>query len=174
MDLRKELAKGQSKALVNRIVKFIGNDPKRFAALIRIFIEGPYRITQHAARPLAYSVERHEPLVKPHLKTLLRFLKKPGIPDAVKRNTVRLFQFIEIPRVHHGTVVNLCFQYLADVKEPVAIRVFSMTVLCNIAMKNPELKTEVCLLIEDQLPYASPAFRSRGNKVLKKLRQPLI
>ena len=35
---------------------------------------------------------------------------------------------------------------------------------------HPELKNELIPIIEDQLPYGSPAFISRGRKALKELR----
>ena len=63
----------------------------------------------------------------------------------------------------------ICFSFLQNPKEPIAVRVFSMTVLAQIAKKQPGLKKELTLMIEDQLPYAGPAFRSRARKVLWEL-----
>jgi hypothetical protein len=57
-----------------------------------------------------------------------------------------------------------------NTKQPIAVRVFSMTVLCNLAGKLPELKNELIPLIEDQMPYGSAGFISRGRKVLKDLK----
>jgi hypothetical protein len=170
MDLKREILKVHSKTQTNRIVRYVGKDPKRFNTLVKVFLAGPYRVTQRAAWPVAYCVEHHPDLVKPHLSTLLKHLGKPGIHDAVKRNTIRLLQFIDIPKRNQGQVAAICFQYLQDTKEPVAIRVFSMAVLGNLARENPELKQEIAILIEDHLPYASAAFRSRAKKVLKEIR----
>jgi hypothetical protein len=44
-----------------------------------------------------------------------------------------------------------------------------MTVLANIIDDQPDMKKELKLILEDQLPYGSAAFKSRGNKVLKKI-----
>lgn len=109
-------------------------------------------------------------MVIPHLKVILNYLKKPGIHDAVKRNTMRLLQFIDIPKRYQGQVAGICFGYLQDAKEPVAIKAFSMTVLASIARQNPDLRQELAIVIEDQLPYGSPAFVSRGRKVLKEIK----
>lgn len=169
MDLKKEILKEHSKAQKTRIVAYIGNNKQRFAALVTVFLNGPYRVTQRAAWPLTYVVESNPNLILPHLKEILNFLKKKEIHDAVKRNTVRLLQFVDIPKQHESQVADLCFQFLGDRKEPVAIRVFSMTVLVKIITRHPELKMELAVLIEDELPYASAAFLSRGKKVLKQL-----
>jgi hypothetical protein len=139
--------------------------------LVAVFLEGPYRITQRAAWPLSYCVEKHPELLKPHWKKILAFVDKPGIHDAVKRNVLRMFQFVRVPKAHQGRTVDLCFRLLSDSSEPVAIRVFAMTVLANIAREEPELKNELIPIIEDQLPFASAGFQSRSRKVLKQLKQ---
>jgi hypothetical protein len=44
-----------------------------------------------------------------------------------------------------------------------------MTVLGNLTMALPELGKELAILIEDELPYGSAGFVSRGRKVLKQI-----
>jgi hypothetical protein len=169
MDLRKAIQQEHSRTQTDKILEYVGNNPSRFKALVDVFLEGPHRTTQRAAWPLGYCVERNPKLITPHLGHILDYLKKPGIHNAVKRNTVRFLQFIDIPRRYQGKVAATCFQYLES-KEPVAIKAFSMTVLANIAMHNPELKQEIVIVIEDQLPYSSPAFTGRARKVLQQLK----
>jgi hypothetical protein len=169
MDLRKAIQKEHSRTQSDKIIEYVGNNPARFKVLVDVFLTGPHRITQRAAWPLSYCVERNPRLITPHLGHILDHLKKPAIHNAVKRNTVRFLQFIDIPRRYQGKVAATCFQFLEG-KEPVAIKAFSMTVLANIAMHNPELKQEIVMIIEDQLPYGSPAFRGRAKKVLQQLK----
>ncbi|MCK5279227.1 MAG: hypothetical protein KAQ62_19445, partial [Cyclobacteriaceae bacterium] len=54
-------------------------------------------------------------------------------------------------------------------KEPVAVKVFAMTVLFNIVQVYPELSEELEISIEEQMPFCSAGFKSRGRKVLKAL-----
>jgi hypothetical protein len=170
MNLIKLILSAHSKAMKDKVVKYVGNDAERFKELVNVFLAGPYRVTQRAAWPLSYCVDQHPTLIKPHLKTVLNYLSKPDIHDSVKRNTIRLLQGIGIPKSLQGKAANICFEYLSNPKEPIAVRVFSMTVLANIAKENPELKNEIIPIIEDQLPFGSAGFRSRGAKVLKVLR----
>ena len=169
MKIIEVLKKGHSKAITSKIVEYVGHNRLRFRELVSVFLAGPYRITQRAAWPLSMCVIDHPNLIKPHLKAIIKFLDEPGIHDAVKRNTVRLLQFIEIPTSLQGKVVDVCFGFLTNPKEPIAVRVFSMTVLGNLARLHPELKNELRVYIEDHLPYEGPAFRSRGTKLLKSL-----
>ncbi len=165
------IKKEHSKAHCNKIVNFLGKDPKRFKNLIDAFLTGPYRITQRAAWPLSYCVELHPELIKPHLKRVLKYAKKPDVHDAVKRNIIRLLQFIEIPKSMQGVVVDVCFTFLKNPKESVAIRIFAITVLTNLSNILPELKNELIPIIEDQLPYGSAGFISRGRKALLELKK---
>lgn len=169
MDIRKILSKEHSKFQTLQIVDYVGVSKERFKQLINIYLAGPYRITQRAAWPLSYCVERHPELIVPHLKVVLDFLEKPGTHVAVRRNTIRLLQYIEIPRRFHARLINLCFAYLTSKKEPVAVKVFSMSVLAHLAKESPEIRKELKIIIEDQLPYGSAGFKSRAKKVLKEI-----
>lgn len=171
MNLAEEILKEHSRKQKDKIVNYVGNDPKRFARLIDVFLQGPYRVTQRAAWPLSYCVENYPGLLKPHFRKILKQLGEQNIHDSVKRNTLRMLQFVRVPKVHQGVTIDLCFGFLTDAKEAIAIRVFAMTVLANITKEVPELKNELIPLIEDQIPYASAGFLSRGAKVLKQLKQ---
>ena len=57
MDLLKLLRAEHSKKQTDRIVDYIGADKDRFALLMKLFLQGEYRITQRAAWP------RHEHLL---------------------------------------------------------------------------------------------------------------
>ncbi len=171
MKLINSLSKEHSRANTDKIVLNIASNPKKFNELVDAFLKGPYRITQRAAWPLSICVQQHPELIKPHLKKVLHCLSKSDIHDAVKRNIVRLLQFIKIPRSLQGEVVTHCFRFLRNPREPIAIRVFSMTVLSNLTQENPELKNELIPIIEDYLPFSSAGFRSRGMRVLKELKR---
>lgn len=168
MNIKKELLKGQSKALTDRIVRYVGDDPVKFNELIIIFLAGSYRLTQRAAWPLSYCVENNPFLIRSHFGPVLKILDQKGIHDAVKRNIMRLLQNVDIPKRYQGMVVEKCFE-LMDPKEPIAVRVFAMSVLANLASVQPDLKNELKVTIEDQLPFSTAAYLSRAKKILRQL-----
>lgn len=170
MNIVQEVLKEHSKAMCDRVVSYVGRSPERFEQLVTVFLKGPYRVTQRAGWPLSYCVEHNPDLISPHLKKIIKNLDTPGLHDSVKRNTVRLLQFIDIPKSLQGAVAWVCFEFLANPKEPVAVRVFSMSVLANITRKQPALRNELRIIIEDQLPYATAGFMSRARAVLKELK----
>lgn len=168
MDLRSEILKENSKPQALKIAHYIGNDPERFYELMQLFLAKEYRVTQRAAWILSHCCDKHPALILPHLSNLISNLKG-NPPVAVRRNTVRILQFIDIPEELMGELADHCFKYLSSADEPVAVKVFSMTILANIVKVFPELAQELRILIEDQMPYGSAGFISRGNKILKSL-----
>jgi len=170
MDLKKELLREHSKTQRDYIVNYIGNDEQRFEELMQLFLNDEYRVTQRASWVVSECSERFPFLITPYLESIILNLKN-DVHDAVRRNTIRVLQFVEIPEPLFGITSEFCFELLASKKEPVAIKAFSMSVLFEIVKKIPELKTELQVLIEDQMPYSSPAFTSRGGKILKALKK---
>lgn len=63
--------------------------------------------------------------------------------------------------------MEICFKYLESPDEAVAIKAFSLTVPGRLAKKYPEIVPEIKLIIEEQLPYQSAAFKSRAKNFLK-------
>ena len=169
MNLRETILEEHSKAQTNKIIKWIGSNQKRFDELFKLFLNDEYRVVQRAAWPLSYCVINHPELIKKHFTKLIKNLRKPGLHDSVKRNTVRLLQHIPIPGKLHGEVMDICFNYISDPKEKVAIKAFSLTTLENLCQQYPEIRQELKAIIEDRWDYETAAFRSRAKKILSKL-----
>jgi hypothetical protein len=166
MDLRKTILAEHSKANCNKITNWVGNSQERFDELFNLFLNSEYRINQRAAWPVSYCVIAHPDLIKKHFSKLIKNLRKPGIHDSIKRNTVRLLQHIDIPGKFHGEVMDTCFNYISSVNEPVAVKAFSLSILQNLSKQYPEIKNEVKLIIEERWLRETAAFRSRAKKFL--------
>ena len=162
------LAGGQSKNKTNKIIEFVGNDPHKFEALMHYFFHDEWRWNQWAAWPLGYIGRTHPELIQPYLNKFIECLKNPS-HDAVARNILRILEDIDIPDDLTGPIFDISFSMLMDPKKPIALRVFSMTVLFKIAEPYPELLAELKAAIEEFLPHGSAGFKSRGGKTLKLL-----
>ncbi|MBI3218752.1 MAG: hypothetical protein HYZ44_04515 [Bacteroidetes bacterium] len=169
MNLLESLKKSPSQAQYKQMIAFIGENKKRFSNLVLIYLNGPERITQRASTLLVYFSKKHLELVIGELGIIVRHSQKSDVTVAIKRNTLRFLQDMSIPKRWQGKVTDLCFSFLTSHQEPIAVKVFAMTVLANIAMENSELKNELIPIIEDQMPFGSAGFRNRGAKVLKRL-----
>jgi len=167
MELLSEVLREHSREQALKITQWIGSSPKRLEQLMQLFLQGEYRVVQRSAWIISMVAEKHPVLIEPHLHQMVKRLKDEGIPVAVKRNVIRVLQFIPIPEDLHGEVMNVCFEFLSDPQETIAVRCFSMTVLDNLAKAYPEIKQEIMLIVSDQLQHSpSAGFRSRARRVL--------
>jgi hypothetical protein len=169
MNLQQSLPERYSQTEFQKIIEWINGSSEHFAELMEIFFEHNSRKNQYAASIMIHCVDKWDYLLTPYLEKLILNLQNENLKDATKRNTVRVLQDIKIPKNLHGVIVNICFQYLQNPAEAVAIKVFSMTIIHNLSKDYPELKEELKFILEEQLPFQSAGFRSRAGKILKGL-----
>jgi hypothetical protein len=172
MDLIEEILAEHSRAQCAKIVDWVGISQQRFDKLFHLFLKGGYRVTQRASWPVAYCVQAHPEFIEKNFGKLVKNLQQPKPHDAIKRNTVRLLQYVDIPEKYQGSIMAICFTYVGSPTEAVAIKAFSLTVLGNLAKRFPEIIPEIKLLIEDQLPHQTAAFKGRAKKLLKGWNHP--
>lgn len=170
MDLEKEVLKTQSRKQADHIIKWVGNDEARYEQLVELFFRGDYRLTQHAAWPMAYCVKNFPFLAKPYFKKFIAQLSSPKTVIAAKRNIVRLLQFVEVPKRYQGKLMDTCFQFISSPEEAIAVKAFSLTILDNLSSAYPEILPEIKSIIEARWEYETPAFKTRARKILQKFR----
>jgi hypothetical protein len=166
MDIRQALMAEHSRRQTMAVVEFIGDDERRFAELMKLFFAGEYRLTQCAAGIMGYCVEQRPELIRPYLPKLLDCLKRDDMHDAVRRNVVRLLQYVEIPPRLAGKVYSHCVDLIDDAYQPVAVRAFALTVAARIAKSEPDLMKELRLIIRKHLPHTTAAFQKRARGIL--------
>jgi hypothetical protein len=164
MNLRKTILAEHSKANCNRIVKWVGTSQERFDELFELFTTDEYRVSQRAAWPLNYCAVNHPELLSGHFGKLIKNLSKKNIHDAVKRNTVRLLQYVKIPVKFEGPVMDVCFKYISSPTEPVAVKCFSLSVLGKLSEKYPEIKNEMREIIDKEWPMTA-GLKARIKKL---------
>jgi hypothetical protein len=168
MNLKESLPEYHSQVETQRILHWIDGSSQRFVELMDIFFEGNTRKNQYAAGIMIHCIDRWGFLITPYIERLILNLQNESLHDAIKRNTVRVLQDVEIPEDLHGVLAEICFNYLKNPAEAVAIKVFSMTIIDNLTPFYPELKEELHFILEEQFPFQSAGFRSRAGKILKR------
>ena len=165
MNIREALLEVHSKAQATKIANYVGNDAERFAELMALMLGPLYRISQRAAWPVSYCIERHPKLVRPYFGKLIKQLERDDAHVAVRRNVARLLQFVDIPKRYSGRIFDACYNLVDDPKETVAVRVFAMTVAAKIAKDSPGLMNELKLIATKYPQVATAGFRSRARRV---------
>jgi len=169
MNLKESILAEHSRKNCNRIIKYVGNNQVRFDELVKLFLNSDYRVIQRASWPLSYIVDSHPGLIKKHFGKIISNLRKPGLHDAAKRNTLRLLQNYPIPKKYQGEIMDTCFRNIESPNEKPAIKAFSLTILHNLSKQYPDIKDELKTVIESRWDYETAAFKSRARKILKEL-----
>jgi hypothetical protein len=171
MNIRESLEQEHSKALTLQIIAYIGNDASHIAELMACFFDKEWRICQRAAWAVGMIGEKQPSLIEPYLEQMLLNLRTPQ-HDAILRNTMRVLRDMPtIPDSILGLAADASFRFLETPSVAIAIRAFSMRVLEKICRKEPDLKGELRILIEEILEHEkAPALIAAGSDVLKQIK----
>jgi hypothetical protein len=148
------------------------NDRVALKAMIdRLFSE--QQAEQQRAAAVCHSVADHAPaLFAPHVETMLAAAKKQSHPSVI-RTVFRTFSSIDIFEKHLGEVIDLAFQLLTDHNEPVAVKVYAMTVIANHLERYPDLAIELETVLREGWKTGSPGYRNRALKIGRKYKLSL-
>ncbi|MFT6166675.1 MAG: hypothetical protein ACJAV5_001055 [Vicingaceae bacterium] len=170
MNIRAQLLVEHSKRNTERIRKFIGNDEPKLAILMEYFFKNEFQVSQRAVMVVSDVFDHSPELITPFTHRLIENLIQGPYHVAIKRSTIRILQFIEIPEEKISALFDHCLNNVVSVEEPIAIKAFSMIVLLNICESFPELKHEVIPVLEIELERnKSAGVINRGKKILKAL-----
>lgn len=170
MELRAELSQRATRAQMIKLAKKICGDKALYHDLIQLIIHAEKPIPQYGAWLLQHCGDENPELIIPYVAELLELIEGE-VHDGVRRGVLRSFADIQLPTDTLGKAADLCFHYLEDPKEAVAVRVFAMTVLWNVCKTEPDLMNELKLLIESVTPTGSAALAARGRMVLKEMKK---
>jgi hypothetical protein len=81
-----------------------------------------------------------------------------------------VLQELVIPEQFHGEVMEASFSFIQKRDTPIAIKAFALTLLFNLSKIYPDIKNELRLIIEENIDYETAAYKSRGRKILAKLK----
>lgn len=168
MDYIAQLLKEHSRPNTELIAKKIGKDAKEFKKIIDIIYKEKAPLPQRASWLLAVVNDHHPELLKPYLSKFIDSIEQFQV-DGIRRNMMGVLAKHEIPEKLQGKAVDVCFRLLLSPTEKVAVKVEAMQTIANVTKQYPELKQELKLAIEDQLPKTTVAFHARSKHILKKL-----
>jgi hypothetical protein len=168
MNIEEELLAEHSKKQTIKIVNWIGNNTSRLQTFMDLYLLNEPITTQRGSMVTNHIFINEPEILIPYLEKMTSLLNQ-DVHDAVKRCTMRILSEIEIPEKIEGLVLNKAFEYFSAGEIPIAIRVHAMQVVFNLIPKYPELKNEFVATINMQLINGSAGFKSRANKLLKKL-----
>lgn len=112
--------------------------------------------------------ERNPEVVAPLIPAMVELIPRVK-NDGQKRIFLKMVCQHELGGNLNGELLDCCINWLQDPNVPIAVRCGAMDAVVLYARVYPEIKSEVSLILKDQLIDATPAIRSRGRKTLRLL-----
>jgi hypothetical protein len=171
--MRKKLTEmilaGNSRFNTDLVAAHIGSDEVLFGELIYLMHNGQPPIAQRAAWIMTAVTDKYPWLIQPYINGIVERMHSCCHPGIV-RSVLRQFCQLDFSEEIAGEIFEMSYKLLNDTKQPVAIRVYAMQILFNISEKEPDLKNELKLVLENLLDdIASAGIASRAGKLLIKI-----
>jgi hypothetical protein len=161
-----------SRVIADQIVDAVGDNPEYFKTILDLCFNEGYPIAMRAGRAVALCNEKYPSLIVPYLDQLVKKVAASKI-DGVKRGILKTFcESVDLNNFTNlGELVDLCFHWLANPKESIAIRYYSMQILYKTCLIEPELKNELIPILENLTFETSAGIVSQAKKLLKQLKK---
>jgi hypothetical protein len=140
-----------------------------FDELFKIVISNREPISRRAIWSLDYCIEKSPELLKNSQKIRLIEMLESFCHEGLQRHCLRILARYEIPESHLGKLINICFDILLNPKSSIASKAWSMEILYDFSLKEPEIKPELIAAIEFQKETKSAGIKNKIGKMLKKL-----
>lgn len=172
MNIPEQLLTAHSRANADLVLNYLLEDESRTVGLMDAFLSDEYRVVQRSAMVVGDLGRVRPEWLRPYHARMIAVAAAYPHPS-VPRNVMRFFSelsLVEVVEEDQGPLLDLAFRLTESQTEPVAIRVFAMTVVANFCRIYPELKDELRGIIEFTIAEGTtPGFRSRGRKILREL-----
>lgn len=172
-DIRDELAADartfKAPVLAKEILKH--GMEKGLAALA---LDKDQRVSSRALWVLGYCDGMEPERIKPFHARLVPNLKNKNLHPGVIRGTLSFFQEHPVPKKQESFMLDLCYAYLKNPSEAIAVRAFSITVIYNISKAYPELLQELLMVLNELSVHEDgAAMRARIKNTVKAIHKQL-
>ena len=154
---------GRSEEVVTDVLA----DSALFGELLEGMLNDDPLIRMRAADAVEKVTVEHPEYLRPYKKKLIQQVAKIDQQE-VRWHAAQLFSRLELSKAERRLVVNILSDYLKD--ESKIVKTFAMQALADIAGQDAELRAPIIKKLETLTRTGSPAMKSRGRKLLAKLK----
>jgi hypothetical protein len=153
---------GKSNEVVNDVLK----DPNLFDTLFYGMLHKDPVVRMRSADAVEKVTFKHPEYLNSYKIVLIEQVAAFDQQE-IRWHFAQLIPRIELDHEEQKRVLQILIAYLKDKSK--IVQTFAMQALADLAMKNPDHKSWVVKLIEDQIVSGSAAVKNRGQKLLKLL-----
>ena len=151
---------------VGEVVEDVLNDPALFPALFEGIVHTDPIIRMRSADAIEKISARRPEYLRPFKKRLLQRVAKINQQE-VRWHVAQMLPRLELNEGERAASVAILQGYLQDKSK--IVKTFSMQALADLAEQDAALRPPVIQLLEELTRTGSPAMKSRGRKLLKRL-----
>jgi hypothetical protein len=142
--------------------------------LAELALDRDQTVSSRALWVLGYCDEMEPQRIKPFHARLIPNLKHKNLHPGVIRNTLRFFQEHPVPKKYESFMLDLCYAFLKNPSEAIAVRAFSVTVIFNISKPYPELLQELLMVLNELSVHEDgAAMRARIKNTIKAIHKSM-
>ncbi len=168
MEIEEFLSIDSSRLNAELLVEKFDEDPGVFETILNLMYQDTYPLSMRAARVIWLIGERYPDFIKSYMPEMIAKLPAFKV-DGVRRNILALIENSPLPEIDLGNLFEYCYTALENVKEPISVRGYSITILYEISRLEPQLKTELINFFESLLPNDSIGIETRIKHTLRRL-----
>ena len=153
-----------SRANTDRVAGVLLNDKNRFAQAIQIVMQDREPVSRRALWAIDIACEKKPGLITPYMPKLLEKIHQFS-HHAFRRHILRMAARLPLNENTKGDLLNICFDMVSDLNQPIAVKANAIQILTRIAIDEPDILHELNETINWQIDQASPGFKSQAKKV---------
>jgi len=159
-----------SKKIAEIAASCVLDEPERIRQVTEIMLADEYPYSHRAARVLEICSVQFPELFDKQQNNIIPALHKVR-SEGIIRGILKIAADcpVKLSKKNRGILLGLCFDWLSDISQPVSIRVHSMQFLYNISVHEKDIRDELISILEAGYADGSAGFRSRADKILRKL-----
>jgi hypothetical protein len=153
---------------VSEVVADVLDDPALFDAVFHGIFDKDLIVRMRAADAIEKITADHPEYLLPYRKDLIERVAYIDQQE-VRWHVAQMLPRVEWSEEERTAIVRILLGYLGD--ESKIVKTFTMQALANFAERDAGLRPRVVELLEKLIETGSPAMKSRGRKLLARLRK---
>ena len=153
---------------VPQVVDLVTMDPSLFPAVLGGMTDADPLVRMRCADAIEKITVGRPECLAPYKRRLIEIAAKAEQQE-VRWHLAQLFSRLDLSASERRRVVVILTGYLADASK--IVKTFSMQALADIAAQDPDLRGPITGQLEKLTRTGSPAMKSRGRKLLARLKR---
>jgi len=154
---------------VDEVVQDILRNPTLFEEVFEGVLDDDPIVRMRSADALEKVSSKHPEYLQPFKKRLINEVSKIKQQE-VRWHVAQMFSYLEVNERERDQIINILLSYI-DTSDSKIVKTFSMQTLADFAGKDKVVRPKILKILEELVKTGSPAMKSRGRKLIKKLEE---